>query len=155
MPKVKVKYLYLYWITLPATRTVLPGSPIRAIHHGSSVTTGGNRSIRRKPAMLSRVKLDNTILTCDQGNFHQKTARSRNSTLVTEVRDTCTTTDPPAPRSSEKSSTQFWPHYKLLLKWWNFSLSTYHLVKEISRILLLHHYTTNHHTTTIPPAPPI
>ena len=135
MPKVKVKYLYLYWITLPVTRAVLPESPIRAMLHGSSVTPRGNRSTRRKPAMLSRVKLDNTLLTCDQGNFHQITARSRNSTLATVVRDTCTTTDPPAPRSSEKSSTHFWPHTKLLLKWWSFSLSTYHLVPEIARIL--------------------
>ena len=42
-----------------------------------------------------RVKLDNTLLTCDQGNFNQITARSRNRTLVTVVRDMCTTTVPP------------------------------------------------------------
>ena len=41
--------------------------------------------------MLGRVKLDNTLLTCDHGNFNQITARSRNRTLVTVVRDTCTT----------------------------------------------------------------
>ena len=46
--------------------------------HGSSVTTGGIRSTRRIPAMLGRLKLDNTLLTCDQGNFNEITARSRN-----------------------------------------------------------------------------
>ena len=45
--------------------------------------------------MLGRDKLDNTLLTCDQGNFNQITVRSRNRTLVTVVRDTCTTTVPP------------------------------------------------------------
>ena len=34
-------------------------------------------STRRKPAMLGGAKLDNTLLTCDQGNFNVKTARSR------------------------------------------------------------------------------
>ena len=34
--------------------------------------------------MLGKVKLDNTLLTFDQGNFNQITARSRNRTLVTE-----------------------------------------------------------------------
>ena len=38
--------------------------------------------------MLGRDKLDSTLLTCDQGNFNQITARSRNRTLVTVVRDT-------------------------------------------------------------------
>ena len=47
--------------------------------------------------MLGRVKPDNTLLTCDQGNFNQITAWGRNQTLVTVVRDTCTTTVPPAP----------------------------------------------------------
>ena len=42
--------------------------------------------------MFGRVKLDNTLLTCDQGNLNQITARSRNRTLVTVVRDTCTIT---------------------------------------------------------------
>ena len=28
--------------------------------------TGGNWSIRRKPVMLGRVKLDDTLLTCDE-----------------------------------------------------------------------------------------
>ena len=36
--------------------------------------------------MFGRVKLDNTLLTCDQGNFNQITTRSRNRTLVTVVR---------------------------------------------------------------------
>ena len=40
--------------------------------------------------MLGRVKLDNTLLTCDQGNFNEITARGRNRTLVTVVRDMCT-----------------------------------------------------------------
>ena len=47
--------------------------------------------------MLGRVKLDNTLLACDQGNFNQITAWSRNQTLVIVVRDTYTTTVPPAP----------------------------------------------------------
>ena len=86
------------WITLSATWAVLPGGQVRATSHGSSVTTRGNRSTRRKPAMLGRVKLDNTLLTCDQDNFNQITARRQNRTLVTVVRDTCSTTVPPAPR---------------------------------------------------------
>ena len=49
--------------------------------------------------MLGRVKLDNTLLTCDQGNFNQITARSRALTQVTVVRDTCTTTVPAAPHT--------------------------------------------------------
>ena len=52
---------------------------------------------RRKPAILGRVKPDNTLLTCDQVNFNQITAQSRSRTLVTLVRDTYTTTVPPAP----------------------------------------------------------
>ena len=92
------KSLYLYWITLSATKAVLPWGPVRVTPHRSSDTTGGNCSTRRKPAMLGRVKLDNTLLTCDQGNFNQITARSRNQTIVTVVRDTCTTTVPPAPQ---------------------------------------------------------
>ena len=43
------------------------------------------------------VKMDDTLLTRDQDNFNQITARSRNQALVTVVRDTCTTTVPPAP----------------------------------------------------------
>ena len=38
-----------------------------------------------------------TLLTYDQSNFNQITAWSRKKTLVTVVRDTCTTTEPPAP----------------------------------------------------------
>ena len=94
--KVEVKYLYLYWITLSATLALLPIGPVRVIPHGSSVSTGGNRSNRKEPAMLGRVKLDNTLLTCDQGNFNQITARSQNQTLVIVVRDTCTITVTPA-----------------------------------------------------------
>ena len=36
--------------------------------------------------MLGRVKLDNTLLTCDKGTFNQITARRRKQTLVTVVR---------------------------------------------------------------------
>ena len=36
--------------------------------------------------MLDRVKMDNTHRTCNQGNFNQIRARSRNRTLVTVVR---------------------------------------------------------------------
>ena len=50
-----------------------------------------------KPAMLGRVKLDNTLLTCDQGNFNQTTSQRRNQTVVTVVRDTCTIIEPLAP----------------------------------------------------------
>ena len=103
--KVRVECLCLYWITLSATGGGLPRGPVRAIPHGSSVTTGGNLSTRTKPAMLGRVKLDNTLLTCDKGNFNQITARSRNRTLITMVRGTCTTTLPPAPLLMSKPKT--------------------------------------------------
>ena len=53
--------------------------------------------------MLGRVKLGNTLLTCDQGNFNQITACSRNRTLVTVVRDTCTITVPLATMLSQIS----------------------------------------------------
>ena len=33
------------------------------------VTIGGSRSIRRKLFLLVRVKLDKTLLPCDQSNF--------------------------------------------------------------------------------------
>ena len=89
----------LYWITLSANWAVLPRGIARDTPHGSSVTTGGNLSTRRKPTMFGRVKLDNNLLTCNQGNFNQITARSRNRTLVTVVRDTCTSTVPPASRA--------------------------------------------------------
>ena len=82
----KVKCLYLYWIILSVIWAVLSRGPLNAILHGSSVTTGENRGTRRKPAMLGRVKLDNTPLTCDQDNFNQITARSRNRTLVSGER---------------------------------------------------------------------
>ena len=94
-----MKWLYLYWITLSATTAVLPRSPLRSTPRGSSVTTGGNRSTRRKPAMFGRDKLDNILLTCDQGNFNQITECCRNRTPITLVKDTCTTTVPPAPLS--------------------------------------------------------
>ena len=51
--------------------------------------------------MLGRVKLDNTLLTCDKSKFNQITAQSRNRTLVTVVRDTCVITVPPAPMTSQ------------------------------------------------------
>ena len=49
--------------------------------------------------MLGRVKLENTLLTCDKGNFNQITARSQNRSLVIVVRDTSTATVPPVPSS--------------------------------------------------------
>ena len=84
-------------ITLSATKAVLPRGPVRVTSHGFNVTTGENGSTRRKPALLYRVKQDNAFLTYDQGNFNQTTARSRNRTRVTVVKDACTTTVPPAP----------------------------------------------------------
>ena len=95
---VKVKWcVYLYWITLSASWAALPRGSVRATRHGSSVTTGRNQSTWRKPAMLGRVKLDNPLLTCDQGNFNQITPRSRNRTLMIVVRDTHAVTVPPGP----------------------------------------------------------
>ena len=47
--------------------------------------------------MLRRVKLDHTLLTCDQGNFNQITARSQSKTLVTVVRDMCPAALPSVP----------------------------------------------------------
>ena len=52
--------------------------------------------------MLGGYKLDNILFTCEQGNLNQITARSRNPTLVTVVRDTCTTTVPLAPHKETK-----------------------------------------------------
>ena len=64
--------------------------------HSSSVTKRENRSTRRNPEMFFWAKLDNTLLTCDQVNFNEITARSRNQTLVWVARDKCTTTVSPA-----------------------------------------------------------
>ena len=47
--------------------------------------------------MLGRDTLESTLLTCDQDNFDQITARSWNRTLVSVVRDTCNTTGLPTP----------------------------------------------------------
>ena len=47
--------------------------------------------------MLGRVKLDNTLLTCDQGNFDLTTAQSQKRSLVTDVKDMHPTTVPPRP----------------------------------------------------------
>ena len=38
-----------------------------------------------------------TLFMCDQSNFNQIIARYRNGTLITMVRDTCTTTVQPVP----------------------------------------------------------
>ena len=57
--------------------------------------------------MLGRVKLDNTLVKCDQGNFNQITARSWNQTLVTVVRDTCTTTVREEQHAGKGSITEF------------------------------------------------
>ena len=43
--KVKVKYLYLYWISLLATWADLPRVPVRATPRGSNVCTGRYRSL--------------------------------------------------------------------------------------------------------------
>ena len=42
--------------------------------------------------MVGRVRLDNTLLKCDKGNFNQVTARSQNQILVIVMRDMCTAT---------------------------------------------------------------
>ena len=47
--------------------------------------------------MFGRVKLDNTLLIFDQGNFNQITARSQSQILITVVRDTSDTSVSPAP----------------------------------------------------------
>ena len=47
--------------------------------------------------MLGGVKPDNTLFTCDKGNFNQITTQGRNRALVTVTRDTCTNTVSPAP----------------------------------------------------------
>ena len=67
----------LFILDDPISWAVLPRVSVRATPHRSSVNTVGNQSTRRKPAMLGRVKLDNTPLTCDQGNFNQIAAWSR------------------------------------------------------------------------------
>ena len=46
------------------------------------VTTRGNRSTLRKPVVLGELKLDNTLLTGDQGNFNQITAWRCSRTLA-------------------------------------------------------------------------
>ena len=55
----------------------------------------GNRSIQKKPAVLGRVKLDKTDVTCCQRNFNRTIAWSRNRNFSTHVKDTCATTVPP------------------------------------------------------------
>ena len=57
--------------------------------------------------VLGGVKLDNTLLTCDQGNFNQMIAWSRNGTLVTVLRDTCTTTLLPVSPGVKDEETTF------------------------------------------------
>ena len=76
------------------TKTVLPKAPARATPDGSNITTGGNSNTQRKTTMLGRVKLNNTFLTCDKGDFNQRAPWSQNQIHVTVVRDTCTTTVP-------------------------------------------------------------
>ena len=60
-----------------APQVALLGGPVRATPLASSVTEGGNRTTRRKPAVLATINLDNILLTCDQGNFDQIAAQSR------------------------------------------------------------------------------
>ena len=52
---VKVECIYLFWITLSATWAVSPRHPVRVTSQGSSVTTRGNQSTRRK---LARFGID-------------------------------------------------------------------------------------------------
>ena len=66
--KVKVPLFILDNLIIYISCSLLRG-PVRSTPHGSSVTTGGNWSTRRKPAMLGRVKLNNVLLICDHGNF--------------------------------------------------------------------------------------
>ena len=100
------KKVYLYWISLSATKAALPRGLVRGTPHGSSVVTAGSRSTGRKPGVLGRIKLNNTLLTCEQGNFNQVIARSRNLIPVTVVRDTCTTTVPPSTSFLPSNTTQ-------------------------------------------------
>ena len=85
--KLPCLYLYQIHITLPARSDVVPRGLVRATPHGSSVIAGENQSTQRKPAVLGRVKLDNTLLMCDQDNFNQITAQSGNQASVTVARD--------------------------------------------------------------------
>ena len=57
-----------------------------ATPHESRVVTRGNRSTRRNPAMLGRVKLDNTLFTNESTNFNRIKARGGNRNLVEEER---------------------------------------------------------------------
>ena len=64
---------------------------------------------RWKPSMLGRVKLDNILLTCDQGNFNRITARSWKRTLVSGERHMhylCATSTPIVSNITSKRS---WP----------------------------------------------
>ena len=85
----------------------------------SSVTTGGNQSTQRKPVMLGRGKLNNTLLTCDKGSFNEITAQSQNQTLVTVTRDMCTTTVPPVLLGPKILCWQITHITTVALKWWD------------------------------------
>ena len=103
----KLKCLYLYWKTLSATQAVLlMGDPswVQCYY-------------RRKPEYSEETGVLGENLRClvesnwtrifsnvalIKGNFNQITARSRNRTLVTVVRDTCTTTVPPVPLTNSQ-----------------------------------------------------
>ena len=85
--------------------------------------------------MLGRVKLDNTLLTCDQGNFNQITARGRNRTLVTVVRDTSTTTVPPAPLIYQRLNCL---NIRIRIGSSNFSVSDHKLLETTLEALLAH-----------------
>ena len=56
---------------------ILSRDPTRASPDGRSATTRGNRSTRRKSVVYDRVKLDNILRTCDQGNFYLITAQNQ------------------------------------------------------------------------------
>ena len=81
----EIKRFYLCSITLSARYAVVPRSPVRASPHGSSVTIGGNRSTRRKPAIFAWINMWQWLL---QSENCSKLERIR----VTVVKDTCTTT---------------------------------------------------------------
>ena len=91
-----------------------------------------NRGNRRKPVMLGRDKLDNTLLTCDQGNFNQIIPRSRNRTLITVVRDTCTTTVPPVVIFSQITDLNPFTMYFSILQ--NRCISFYNVLQHFAKL---------------------
>ena len=61
---------FLWEGDIPRKSVLLNGKKIT--HQRTILEKGGfpvTPEYRRKPAMLGRVKLDNTLLTCDKGNY--------------------------------------------------------------------------------------